>query len=421
MDLSTLSMILVFTFGYFFIAFEHLFHMNKTMSALLMGVVLWVLQFSRKGIDFGQNLTHLSSHLANVSEIILFLLGALLIVEIIQAHGGFDIILQMIRIRSKRKLFWAVGFLTFFFSSVLDNLTTTVIMISIMQKLLNNTEDKLVFGGGIVIAANAGGVWTPIGDVTTTMLWIGGRISSGEIITHLFLPSIVCLIVSFLCLTPMLQGTIAHTISQHRSPTKKSLRVAILVIGGCLLLFVPVFKHFTGLPPFMGMVFGASVLWLITDMLLRGDKEREPLKGANLLRNVDLSGPLFFLGILLSINALETGGILEKFSAYINQNVSNTSAIATLIGLSSSVIDNIPLVAASMGMYSLAEFPLDCCFWQLIAYCAGTGGSALIIGSAAGIVFMNMEKVSFFDYIKKISLPALLGYFAGILAYLYFS
>ncbi len=415
LDNFSLSISFVFLIGYLLIVFEHLIKINKTTTALMMGVLCWVVQFTN--VHFSStNLEHLLSHLSEVSQIILFLLGAMVIVEIISAHKGFKVIINFLNVRSKKKLLWIIGFITFFLSSILDNLTTTIVMISIMQKLVPEAKDRMIIGGAIVIAANAGGAWSPIGDVTTTMLWIGGKISPFNIMKDMFIPSIVCSCTAFAYLSFLLKGPIAETV-EIEEPSEP-MAVPILILGMGALMFVPVFKILTGLPPFMGIIFGLSILWFFTDIV---HKNRAHLKVTNILSKLDLSGPLFFLGILLAINALETAGILAHLSNFIGEKITNCHEVATIIGLASSVVDNIPLVAAAIGMYDIGQYPLDHSLWKLIAYCAGTGGSILIIGSAAGVVYMGMEKVDFFSYLKKITIPALLGFLAGIVTFLILS
>lgn len=414
LNVFSISMSIVFLFGYLMIAFEHLLRINKTTVALMMGVLCWAIQFANVSNNTTFNLQHLFSHFSEVSQIIFFLLGAMIIVEVISAHRGFKIIINYINVRSKRKLLWIFGFLTFFISAVLDNLTTTIVMVSIMQKIFDYPEDRLIIGGAIVIAANAGGAWSPIGDVTTTMLWIGGKISAFSIIKDMLIPSLVCLATSLIFLTFQLKGELSFKIEKKEDEIEP-LGIFILILGVGTLMFVPIFKILTGLPPFMGIIFGLSFIWLFTDIAHR---KRDHLKVSSVLSKLDLTGPLFFLGILLAINALETAGVLAQLSDFIGSRISKSYEIAAIIGLASSVVDNIPLVAASIGMYDLVHYPLDNSLWKLIAYCAGTGGSILIIGSAAGVVYMGMEKVDFFSYFKKIALPALFGFFAGIITYL---
>ena len=407
-------MILVFIIGYFFITIEHVTKINKATIALLMGVVCWVLQFSHTATPCPDNMACLGEHLSSISQVVFFLLGALTIVEIINVHKGFKIISDCVQISSKRWLLWVIGFITFFLSAVLDNLTTTIVMVTLMQKIILDNRDRLLIGGGVVIAANAGGAWTPIGDVTTTMLWVGGELSTSTIMKELFIPSMVCMIVSFIFLTPMLKGSLDVKEMHLEDEKVEPMGEFLFFLGIGVLVFVPIFKYLTGLPPFMGMLLGLGVMWLVTDVLHREYHDRKHLRVPQILPKVDLSGVIFFLGILLAINALESAHILADLAVWLDRNIGNTTLIATFIGIASAVIDNIPLVAATMGMYDLSAYPMDDRFWQLIAYCAGTGGSILIIGSAAGIVYMGLEKVDFFWYVKRISLPALIGYLAGV-------
>ncbi len=410
-------MIFVFILGYFLITIEHITHINKATIALMMAVACWVLQFGNETVLSEENLSFLGHHLANISQVVFFLLGALTIVEIINVHHGFDMISQILRVQSKRKVLWVFGALAFVLSAILDNLTTTVVMITLLREMVKEGEDRLLIGGGVVVAANAGGAWTPIGDVTTTMLWIGGEISTLNIMKILLLPSIICMIVAIGCLSWMLSGKFQ---AKKLNAKEKSEPIGrfIFYLGIGSLVFVPIFKILTGLPPFMGMLFGLSVMWLITDIIHYREDSQNHLRVPSVLTRIDLSGVLFFLGILLAINALETAGLLEMLAKYLDTTIGNTSMIAALIGLASAVVDNVPLVAATMGMYDMSQYPVDHSLWQLIAYCAGTGGSILLIGSAAGVVFMGMEKVDFVWYIKRISIPALLGYFAGMVIYL---
>lgn len=411
--------IATFIVGYFLITIEHTIKINKATIALMMGIICWVIQFANSTSPCSLNLMCLGEHVANISQVVFFLLGALTIVEIISAHKGFNIITRCINISSKRKMLWMISILAFFMSAVLDNLTTTIVMVSLVTKLVDEFEDRILIGGGIVIAANAGGAWTPIGDVTTTMLWIGGQLSTFNVIRALFLPSLVCLVFSIGCLSFLLKGNFKPR-ENVKSEAIEPMGEMLFFLGIAVLVFVPVFKILTGLPPFMGVLFGLSVLWLVTDIVHRKYDERNHLRVPEILAKIDLSGVLFFLGILLAIDALDAAKILEQLAHWFDKNIGNTNVIAMMIGLGSAIVDNVPLVAATMGMYSLEQFPQDHQFWELVAYCAGTGGSILIIGSAAGVVFMGMEKVTFFWYIRKISLPALIGYFAGIGAYLLF-
>lgn len=413
-----IPMIVIFVIGYVLITIEHVTKVNKAAVALVMAIICWTIYFLAHPGTVNENITELSTHLASVSQIIFFLLGAMAIVELISAHKGFRIISDIVKTNSKRKLLWIIGILAFFLSAALDNLTTTIVMISLVQKLIDDRAERLLIGGAVVVAANAGGAWTPIGDVTTTMLWIGGQISSVQIMKDLFIPSIVCLLVALICFTFMMKGKFEeqhfHRAKEHLEP----MGGLIFFLGIGLLVFVPIFKLLTGLPPFMGMLFSLSILWIITDIVHFKHKERQHLRMPDVLGTLDLSGILFFLGILLCINALESAGILKTLAVWLDVHVGNTTLIATVIGIASAIVDNVPLVAATMGMYELSQFPQDHHLWQLIAYCAGVGGSMLLIGSAAGVIFMNMEKVNFFWYLRKVTLPAALGYFAGIGAYL---
>lgn len=415
-------MIAIFVIGYFFITIEHITKVNKATVALLMAILCWVVQFSSQGLSKDEHMVIFGKQLADISQVVFFLLGALTVVETINVHGGFRILTNLIQTRSKRKILWIVGFFTFFLSAVLDNLTTTIVMLSLMRKITDESEDRLLIGGAIVIAANAGGAWTPIGDVTTTMLWIGGQISTLNVIHHLFLPSAIAATVSFIMLTFMLKGDFPPPFQKvsNGNDQLQPLGLFIFFLGIGSLIFVPVFKILTGLPPFMGILFALGILWLATDIAHRHYEERLHLRVPYVLSKIDLAGTLFFLGILLCINALDSAGILHNLALFLDRQIGNPNYIAVAIGLASAIIDNVPLVAAAMSMYDLSRFPMDHEFWQLVAYCAGTGGSILIIGSAAGVVFMGQEKVDFFWYLKKISLPALVGFFAGVLVYLYF-
>jgi NhaD family Na+/H+ antiporter len=406
-------MIFTFVMGYFLITIEHVSQMSKTAIALIMAILCWICLFVNQVELHETHLTHLSEHLANVSEVILFLLCALTIMEIINAHKGFQLISRYISIRSKRQLLWSIGVITFFLSAVLDNLTTTIMMVTLLRKLTDEGEDRLLLGGAVVIAANAGGAWTPIGDVTTTMLWIGGQLSTLTIIKTLFLPSLACLVVALLCLSFYLKGDFILSIPE-KTEKIEPMGKAIFCLGIGSLLFVPFFKIVTGLPPFMGILLGLGAIWLFTDFVHGRHPNREHLRVPQIIARIDLSGILFFLGILLCIDALHTAGHLNHLAQWMNQKIAHPHTIAIAIGLGSAIVDNVPLVAAVMGMYELSQHPMDSAFWNLIAYCAGTGGSILVIGSAAGVAFMGLERVQFLWYLQRIGLAALVGYFAGI-------
>ncbi|MGZ8509120.1 MAG: sodium:proton antiporter NhaD [Chitinophagaceae bacterium] len=413
---------LVFIAGYAAIAFEHPLKINKTASALLTGVLCWVI-YMMSSSDTHVVSEQLYEHLGQISGILFFLLGAMTIVEIIDAHDGFEVITSKITTKDKRKLLWIIGFVTFFLSAVLDNLTTTIVMVSLLRKLITDKETRMFFIGMVVIAANAGGAWTPIGDVTTTMLWIGGQITTGNIMMKLFLPSMACLAVPLILLSFTIKGKIENTVrveSKQANPTTAYERNLILVLGIGALIFVPAFKTITHLPPFLGMLFGLSILWVVTEMIHKDkyDEDKDVYSVVSALRKADVPSVLFFLGILVAISALESTHILSDLASYMDDTIGNLNIIVISIGLLSAIIDNVPLVAATMGMYDLQTYPTDHYFWEFIAYCAGTGGSCLIIGSAAGVAAMGMEKIDFFWYVKKIAWLALLGYFAGALVYM---
>ena len=414
-------MISIFCFGYFLITIEHITRISKTSIALLMAIVCWGLEFANRKIPEGSHLLSLSEHLANISQVVFFLVGALTIVEIINAHKGFHFVLGAIQIRSKRTLLWLVGILTFFLSSVLDNLTTTIIMVTLLKKLLPKGEERLLMGGIVVIAANAGGAWTPIGDVPTTMLWIGGQLSTIGVMQELFLPSFTCLVGALLAMTPLLKGNFALHEDASCDKQTEPMAKAIFWLGlGCMIL-VPIFKVVTGLPPFMGMIFGLGAMWLVTDLVHSKYDGRVHLQVPQVMSRVDMSSVLFFLGILLAVDALHTAGVLHHVASWMNTHLYTPEMVAVGIGLASAIVDNVPLVAATMGMYEIAQFAQDSAFWNLIAYCAGTGGSILVIGSAAGVAFMGLEKVHFFWYLGRVGVPAFIGYTVGIGCFLLFS
>lgn len=420
MNIYDILIIITFVIGYFFITIEHYVKINKTSIALMMAILCWVFQFANQFTSHENNLSSLHEYLADVSQVIFFLLGALTIVEVISAHKGFSIISNAIQIRSKRKLLWLLGFISFFLSSVLDNLTTTIIMVTLLRKIIPEGKERLLMGGLVVIAANAGGAWTPIGDVTTTMLWIGEQLSTLQVMKTLFIPSVVCALASMICLTFSFKGNFTYdevAIKEEKEPHGKT----IFWLGVGCLIAVPVFKVLTGLPPFMGIIFGLAIIWLFTDVVHRKYEERNHLRVPHIITKIDVSGVLFFLGILLCVDALRTAGLLNKLALMMDQTIGNPILITIAIGLASAIVDNVPLVAAAMGMYDLVRFPMDSDFWNLIAYCAGTGGSILVIGSAAGVAFMGMEKVDFFWYFRRVGIPAAVGYFAGVGAYLLLS
>ena len=407
------------------IAFEHPLRINKTAPALLAGVICWailVLAFWGDDHLIHTKVESLEHHLIEISEILFFLLGAMTIVELIDLHDGFSTITDRISTTDKRVLLWIVGGLSFFLSAMLDNLTTAIVMSSLLRKLIKDPQTRMLFAGMVVVAANAGGAWSPIGDVTTTMLWIDARISTGNIIAMVFLPSLVAAVVPLAILSFQLKGKLEPMVaSTHgRHEVKDTDRRVIFFSGLGLLLFVPIFKTVTHLPPYMGMLFGLGILWIITEFMHKGKapEVRSKLSAAAALQRIDTPSILFFLGILTAVAALQEVHVLADLATWLDTTFGNLDIIIGIIGVLSAIVDNVPLVAASMSMYSIEQFPMDDKLWEFLAYCAGTGGSLLIIGSAAGVAIMGLERIEFFWYLKKISLLALIGYIAGIATYL---
>jgi Na+/H+ antiporter NhaD/arsenite permease-like protein len=444
-----LLIIIIFVVGYLAIALEHPIKINKTASALLTAVICWTIftvsgatetqLSSQKYLHFlhelGEKAATLSAselhleyvveqlghHLNEIAQILFFLMGAMTIVELVDAHHGFKFITDRIKTKNPIVLLWVVCFVAFFLSAVLDNLTTTIVMVSLIRKLIPDKEMRLFFAGMIVIAANAGGAWSPIGDVTTTMLWIGGQISAGSIMTSLLLPSIVCAVVPLVFLTFTMKGTLGE-FKEDANASASSIKSGnlMLILGVGALISVPIFKTVTHLPPYMGMLLGLGVLWVVSELINPDMDEslRKNYTASHALAKIDMPSVLFFLGILLAVGSLQSMGTLANFASYLNDSIGDNRIIITLIGVLSAIVDNVPLVAASMGMYSLEAYPMDDFIWTYLAYCAGTGGSILIIGSAAGVAAMGMEKIEFGWYLKRISLLAALGYFAGAGVYL---
>jgi Na+/H+ antiporter NhaD/arsenite permease-like protein len=424
-----LLMIIVFVLGYAAIAFEHNLKIDKAAAALVTGVLCWVF-FVFGGAETHQIEHDLLNHIGEISSILFFLLGAMTIVELIDTHGGFNIITDKIATQNKVIALWTICLMTFFFSAILDNLTTSIVMISLLRKLIKDKQVRWLFAGMVIISANSGGAFSPIGDVTTTMLWIGGQVSVSHIILSLFLPSIVSLLAPLLFLSWKLDGKIQQPEvidSKKNQAISRREQSSILAIGVLGLIFVPIFKTVTHLPPFMGMMFSLGILWLVTDFMHRKKpfEIRRKLSVIGVFKKVDIASVLFFLGILLAVAGLQSGGQLNDMALALDKTFGTDSEtgiyiVGSLIGLLSAIIDNVPLVAAVMGMYELVPgtlFAQDALFWNFLAYCAGTGGSVLIIGSAAGVAVMGLEKIPFGWYLKKISLLALIGYICGILAY----
>lgn len=417
------AIIVIFIVAYAAIALEHPIKINKSASALLGAGLLWTVYAISTG-DHSRVGHELDETIAATAQIIFFLMGAMTIVEVIDAHDGFEIITSQIRTKKLTTLMWLVCLLTFFLSAVLDNLTTTIVMVSLIKKVVDDQSDRLLFASMIVIAANAGGAWSPIGDVTTTMLWIGGQITPVAIVKALFLASLANMVVPLLVVSYQLRGR-AFTSAALDSVSSASDRPAfernlMFGLGLGILILVPAFKGITHLPPFMGILFGLGILWLAGEVIHRdkGPETKKRLTVAHALTQIDLSSIVFFLGILLAVATLEHTKILAALAGWLDQIVGRQDVIVIILGLISAIVDNVPLVAASMGMYGIVQYPADSFLWEFVAYCAGTGGSILIIGSAAGVAAMGLEKIQFIWYIKKISGLALLGYFAGAAIYI---
>jgi len=435
-------MIIVFIIGYAAIALEHPLKINKTASALLLAVIMWVLFIyggadilvSSEGLNsflsetkdgsFTDWVTHheLLRHLGEISEILFFLLGAMTIVELVDSHEGFRLITDKIKTTNKVKLLWIIGFITFFMSSVLDNLTTSIVMIALLRKLIDDKHERWFFGGMVIIAANSGGAWSPIGDVTTIMLWIGGHVTTVNIMVKTITASMVSMIVPLAFISMLMKGNVKRPQRIENKNGKEYTtffeRNLVFFVGVGALLFVPIFKTITHLPPYIGMLGGLAILWIVTEILhhSKNDEDKSHLTVAGVIRKVDTPSILFFLGILIAVAALQSVGHLNLLAQILDKHVGNLYVINVIIGLLSAVVDNVPLVAGAMGMYQNTFVP-DHYFWEMLAYCAGTGGSVLIIGSAAGVAVMGMEKIDFIWYLRKISLWALIGYLAGAATY----
>jgi len=412
-----LALILIFVAAYAAIALEHPIGISKSASALFGAGLLWTV-YALSTADH-QSVEHeLTATIAGTAQIIFFLMGAMTIVEAIDAHDGFEIITSRIRTKSLTGLLWITAWITFFLSAILDNLTTTIVMVSLTRKILNRDADRLLFASIIVIAANAGGAWSPIGDVTTTMLWIGGQVSALGIIKALFLASVVNLIVPLSVVTYRLHGQ-RFSLSAPRRTLDPGHNL-IFALGLGILVLVPAFKQITHLPPFMGILFGLGILWLASEILHRTKEPdvRRRLTIGHALSRIDHSSLLFFTGILLAVATLEHTKILAFLATWLDQTIGRLDVIGLILGILSAIVDNVPLVAAAMGMYDINQHPADSFLWEFVAYCAGTGGSILIIGSAAGVAAMGIEKIQFIWYARKIAWLAMLGYFAGAAVYI---
>lgn len=419
-SLSIFFIILTFIIGYLAIIFEFYVKINKTAIGIALAGLCWLIYFlSDPSLEaIHKSTQELSHHLSDISQIIFFLLGAMTLVELIDSHKGFNTIISWIHTRSKRKLLIVIALLSFCLSAVLDNLTTTILMISILRKLVPYRKDRLLLNIMVVIAANAGGAWTPIGDVTTTMLWINNRVSTLAVMGDIFLPSLVSMIIPLAIFFFSVKGRYPESEVDISTEEREPGAALVFWLGIGSLMLVPVIKWLTGMPPFMGMLIALSLLWVVTDVIHYKYEDRQHLRIPFILTKIDVSSVLFFLGILLAIDALESIGLLQQLAVWLDTTIKSPTMIASAIGIISAIIDNVPLVAASMGMYDLQTYPLDAPFWLLVAYTAGTGGSMLSIGSAAGVALMGIEKIDFITYCKKATIPAFIGYVGGILVYL---
>ncbi|MBO6018162.1 MAG: sodium:proton antiporter NhaD [Prevotella sp.] len=431
----TMMIVTVFVVGYLCIALESVTRVNKAAVALLMCVLCWTLLMIGPGAYYPElpadSVVHhiaevIEHHLGDAAGTLFFLMGAMTIVEIVDSNGGFNFVRETMKTRSKRKLMWRMAFMTFFLSAILDNLTTSIVMIMVLRKLVQSREDRLLYAALVVISANSGGAFSPIGDVTTIMLWIKGVITTQGVLTEIFVPSLVSMLVPAAILSMSLKGKFDKEQNLPKADVSqftKTQRDIIFWLGVGGLCFVPVFKTLTHLPPFMGILLVLGVLWTVTEIFHYNTAEDDTMakRVSDLLSKIDLSTIMFFLGILMAVAVLQEVGVLTAMGESLNEAFSgNYYLINGIIGVLSSIVDNVPLVAGCMGMYPVAEAgPMmqDGIFWQLLAYCAGVGGSMLIIGSAAGVVVMGLERITFGWYMKKISWIVLIGYLAGILIY----
>lgn len=455
-----ITLVILFVVGYMAIALEHPIKVDKTASALLLGMLMWVVyalnadkivpivsgeelqEYIESAKLGGESLAHqclqyvlnveIIEHLGDITQTLFFLIGAMTIVELIDVHGGFSVITNKITTRKKRRLLWIICFVSFILSSVLDNLTTTIVMVMLLRKLISDQKERWLYAGMVVIAANTGGAWSPIGDVTTIMLWVKGNVTSGALISFVLLPSIVAVLLPLLIVSAKLKGSMDDNVvsaipnSGNVTPRERKM---IFYLGVCGLLFVPIFKSITHLPPFVGILLVLGALWVFTELfynrkeLTKDQEHRLP----SIISRIDMSSILFFLGILMAVAVLQATGILATAAAWLDDEIHNVYIINIILGILSSIVDNVPLVAAAMGMYPIeaagatgyaANFVVDGTFWEFLSYCAGVGGSMLIIGSAAGVIAMGLEKINFGWYLKRFTLLALVGYLAGAAVYI---
>jgi Na+/H+ antiporter NhaD/arsenite permease-like protein len=405
------------------IALEHPIKIHKSASALIAAGLMWTLYSFASPDGIHHVSEQLTEKLAETAAIVFFLIGAMAIVEVTDAHGGFEIITSRIKATKLSSLLWVIGFITFFLSAILDNMTTTIVMVALMKGLLKHHHQRLFFAGMIVIAANAGGAWSPIGDVTTTMLWIGGQVTTLNIMKTTFIASMVCMVVPLVMASFTLKGPVeapARVEGATGNTTTKTEKTVMFFMGMGCLIFVPIFKSITHLPPYLGILFALGVLWLTGNILHRRKSAEEKIHFTltKALRQIDMASVVFFIGILLAVATLSANGMLPALAQWLDAKLGNQTFIVIIIGMVSAVVDNIPLVAASMGMYPLAQYPPDSYIWEFMALCAGTGGSMLIIGSAAGVAAMGLEKIEFFWYARRIGPLAMAGYFGGIVTYI---
>ncbi len=454
------ALLVVFVIGYMAIALEHPIKIDKTASALLLGMLMWIiyafgaeslvpaaagehfLRFVEENPSLAnESLAHqalqfilsvsIIEHLGDITQTLFFLIGAMTIVEMVDVHGGFRVITDRITTRNKRSLLWIISFVTFFMSAILDNLTTTIVMIMLLRKLVKDQSERWMYAGAIVIAANSGGAWSPIGDVTTIMLWVNGNVTAPKLIQSLLLPSLISMVLPVFCVATQLKGSlpVADAAAEEKSWVTKRERTTIFTLGVGGLIFVPVFKTITHLPPFVGMLLVLGALWVYLEIFYNTHKveSSQQYRMPKIISRIDMPSILFFLGILMAVAVLQSTGVLAWMAQSLDKSLHNVDIIAVLMGILSSIVDNVPLVAGVMGMYPVEEaaatgyaanFVVDGHFWELITYCAGVGGSILIIGSAAGVIAMGLEKIQFGWYLKKFSWLALLGYLAGVGVYL---
>ncbi|MBI5665105.1 MAG: sodium:proton antiporter NhaD [Nitrospirae bacterium] len=412
----------VFVLAYTMIALEHPIKINKSATALIAAGLMWTFYSFASPVGVEGVIHQLTEKLAETAAIVFFLICAMTIVEVTDAHGGFEVITERIKATKLTSLLWVIGFITFYLSSILDNMTTTIVMVALMKRLLKEHKQRLFFAGIIVIAANAGGAWSPIGDVTTTMLWIGGQVTTVNIMKTTWIASMVNLLVPLFIASFILKGPVVppDKLENGATTTSQFEKNLMFFMGMGSLIFVPIFKAVTHLPPYLGILLALGVLWFVGNILHRNkpDEEKDHLRLAKALKRIDMASVVFFIGILLAVATLSANGMLPALAGWLDAKLGNQSMIVIIIGLVSAIVDNIPLVAASMGMYPLAQFPPDSFIWEFMAYCAGTGGSILIIGSAAGVAAMGLEKIEFFWYARKIGPLAAAGYFAGVAAYI---